>query len=259
MTDIYNGEPIDHLDSLPAATAIPEIAPPGMRWADPFDAYLEQEGVTEVFFEGKFYTLNGQTGAWTCGKEPINLAAPLLCNIAGVAVGWIRMLDKKIADRVLGFLSNGYLPPTREQLPDQDQNRWPLNQQGIKEDPWKKTIYLPMRTERGEPVVFAPLASTQVNAVQQFIRTCRRTGREGMDPLVVLGSESFPNNHGGRTWKPTFMFVDWQYWIPDTPAPEPRPVLVSSAPTKPDMAPVIPPSLPQHGGDVGAMDDEIPF
>jgi hypothetical protein len=254
--DTYNGEPISHPDYLPTETAIPDIAPPGQQWMDPYDAYLQQEGAPEVFFEGKYFNFNGQTGVWTCGKQqqPINLAERLLCNIAGVAVGWIRMLDNKIDTRVLGFLIEGYLPTTREALPDQDKTKWPFNKQGVKEDPWKKAIYLPMRTEQGESVVFAPMAATQINAVHQFLRTCRRTGRDGLDPVVTLGSESFRNAHDGTTWKPTFTFRDWQYWISGTPRPEPRPVLVSSEPAKP-AAVAIPPSLPSRSGDLDDMDD----
>ena len=188
MTDYrndYNGEPISHpVDYLPTETAIPDIAPPGQRWMDPYDAYLQAEGTPEVFFEGRYYGFNGQTGLWTSGKlqQPINLAERLLCNLAGVAVGWIRMLGDKIDTRVLGFLIDGFQPPAREALPDRDTNKWQLNKQGVKEDPWKKTIYLPMRTQQGESVVFAPFAVTQINAVHQFLRTCRRTGREGMRP-----------------------------------------------------------------------------
>jgi hypothetical protein len=254
MKDAFDSDVIDEIDrEKPAAPAARPDAPPSMKLMNPFDAYLEREGVDAVFFEGKYYNFNGQSGAWTCNKTPVDLAAPLTCHVSGgIALGWIKMVDNRIVDRShLGYLIDGYQPPPLEELPDRDDRHWPFNRQGRKEDPWRKTIYLPMRTADGESIVFGPFADTQIRAVNNFIRICRRTDRDGKDPVVLLGSESFRNVYDGITYKPTFKIVGWEFWTPGVPAPPPKPVWVPVAPP--------PPAKLAAPAERGNLDDENSF
>ena len=158
-------------------------------------------------------------------------------------------LDGMVADR----------QPPGDRLvgqPDRDERQWPLNPQGKREDPWRKTIYLPMRTADGEKIVFGPFADTLIRAVNNFIRLCRRSDRGGKDPVVLLGSESFRNTHGGTTHKPTVKIIGWEYWTPGVAASPPKPVLVPiTPPATPATAKLASPAR-KVAGD---MDDEIPF
>ena len=98
----------------------------------------------------------------------------------------------------------------RDQLDDLEERDWPLNRRGKREDPWKKTTYLPMRCmEDDENVVFGPFADTQRKAIRSFVGVYRRSDRDGKDPVVLLENRSFENQSGGTTYVPTFKIVDW--------------------------------------------------
>ena len=236
-------------------------ATPGIRLVDPFDLFLEREPGGTDFFDGDFINLNGQTGAWTRGskKDPIGSTVMFLCNMREIAIGWLKIVDGKIADRQSGRIEDGYQRPPREELDDRDDRRWPLNNRGEPEDPWKRTAYLPMRClEDGEPVVFGPFAPTQLAAIKQLVKVFRRVDRGGKDPVLLLESDSFKNKSGGTTYKPGFKIVGWEFWEPDKPASPMTPIAVPIPPSaKRATAKLAAPTRKRAVG--GDLDDEIPF
>ena len=69
---------------------------------------------------------------------------------------------------------------------------------------------------------------------------------------MLLQDRSFPNTEGGTTVWPVFKPIGAEFFVPDTPAPEVRPVAVSITPTAK--------ALPKgRRNDLSDMDDEIPF
>jgi hypothetical protein len=252
---------IDAIDHDPPATVPATVktttatAPAGTKLINPFDLFLQREEGSDAFFEGDFITINGQTGVWMRRKELISTTTRFLCNMREIALGWVKFVDGKVQDRMTGFLIDGYERPPREALDDYEERHWPFNRQGKREDPWKKTTYLPMRcVEDDENVVFGPFADTQRKAIRQFIAIYRRTERDGRVPVVLLENRSFPNNSGGTTYVPTFKIIGWEYWN-GVPPPELQPVKVPAAPA---AKPVL--TKPAAAADRrDDMDDEIPF
>jgi hypothetical protein len=242
---------------VPATAKDAPTAPPGMRLVHPLDLYLEREPGGGLLLDGEFININGQTGAWTRGanKTPIGPTVPFLANLDGIAVGWVKMVNKKIVEREIGFVADGYERLPREELDDTDERRWPVDEHGERQDPWKPTTYLPMRClEDGEPVIFGPFAPTQLAAIKRFVKVWRRTDRGGKCPAILLQSTSFKNQKGGTTHVPDFKIVGQEFWEPDIPASELEPVLVAiAAPAKPAKPAAR--ALPKHTD----MDDEIPF
>jgi len=165
--------------SVPATTTDMPAAPPGHRWVNPLDHYLANEpGGSGFLVDGEFLNLNGQGGEWLIGREkrPIGATTPFLVHVEGMAIGHVKLVDGKIAEREIGLVAEGYQRKEREELDDFKEHTWPLNRRGEREDPWKKTTYLPMRSmEDDEPVVFGPIAPTQLNAIKQFVAVVRRT------------------------------------------------------------------------------------
>src|SRR5262245_28723179 len=195
---------IDEIDAAAAAktadantdaassTAVPAtaiMAPPGHRLVDPLDLYLEREPGGGLLLNGEFLNLNGQTGAWTIGRErqAVSANALFLVHVEGMAIGHVKLVDGKIVEREIGFVADGYERKPREELDDFEEHKWPRNKRGEPEDPWKPTTLLPMRSlEDDEPVVFGPIAPTQLTAIKQFVGVVRRVDRAGKDPVVVL-------------------------------------------------------------------------
>ena len=236
----------------------PPTTQPATRLVNPYDLFLQREEGSDAFFDGDFVNFNGQTGAWTRRKEPIGATVPFLCNMRQIALGWVKLVDGKPVDRRTGFLIEGYERPERSsnQLDDHEASRWPLNRRGEREDPWRKTTYLPMRCmEDGENVVYGPFADTQRKAIRSFIGIYRRSVRDGKDPVVLLENRSFVNQSGGTTYVPTFKIIGWEYWD-GAPAPDVQPVAVPTAPAAtPAMVKLAAPAAAKQDD----MDDEIPF
>jgi hypothetical protein len=249
-------------DAMPTiSTRSGATVPPGKRLVHPLDLYLEREAGGTDFFEGDFLNFNGQTNEWTRGpdKEPVGATVPFLVNLAGLAVGRVKIVDGKIVDREIGLVRDGYQRKPREELDDYDESCWRTDKRGKRTDPWLNTTYVPMRClEDGEPVVYGPFSDSARNAIKQFVKTCRRTDLDGKDPIVLLRSTNFKNTHGGVTYKPHFEIVGDDYWEPGIPASPMTPIAVPAvapAAAKPIAKAVIK-ELPKRKDD---MDDEIPF
>jgi hypothetical protein len=218
---------------------------------NPFDLYLQREQGNDIFFEGDFLNFNGQSGKWTRRKESIGATTSFLCDMRGIALGWVKWIDGKPVDRVLGLLINGYVRPPRETLDDFAERYWPINSFGTPEDPWKKITYLPMRCkDDDENVVYGANSETALNAVRSFIAVYHRTDRGGKDPVVLLESSSFRNKANGTTYVPKFKTVGWEYWDGESPGP----LQMVPEPPMPTEPPAIPPPLTDD--DIA---DSIPF
>jgi hypothetical protein len=243
--------------TLPASTT-QAAAPPGYRQMHPLDLYLENEPGGGPFFEGEFFNFNGQTGEQTIGREkhPVGATVAFHVHVDGMAIGHVKIVDKKIVDREIGLVADGYIRKPREELDDYDMRRWPRDR-GEPQDPWRPTTCLPMRNmESGEMVIYGPIAPTQLKAIKDFIAVVRRSDRDGRDPMVLIGSRNFKNQSGGTSYVPTFTIVGWEYWN-GQPAPELPPIAVPRSTPTPAATKPKPIAAPRRG--VGDMDDDIPF
>jgi hypothetical protein len=263
--DAFDDTAFDEIDRE-KPTAKPDTPPtdggtalaqsPAQPLIHPLDLYLQREDGDIAFFEGDYVFFNGQTGKWSRGsdKEPINATVPFLCNMHEIHIGWLKFVPDSKPERKIGRIVDGYVRPAREALDDLEEQYWPVNRRGDREDPWKRVTYLPMRCmEDGAPVVYGPFSDTARRAIKSFIAIYRRSNRAGKFPVVLLETGSFPNKAGGTTFVPEFKIIGWEYWS-GQPAPEPQPVTPPPpAPAKPSVK-----ALPKRG-ELSDMDDEIPF
>jgi hypothetical protein len=241
---------------------MPNAAPEGMKYVDPLLHAAEAEG-GGMFFEGDFIAINGQTGVWTRGadKDPIDESARFIVNVGEWCVGWLKMVDGKVINRVgPGRVADFYQRPPRDTLDDPDESDWPLSRDGKRrEDAWKPTSYLPMRClDDDSLVIFGPMNKTGCTAVADFVRVVRRVDRAGRDPVVTLGTRSFTNQSGGLTYVASFEIVAWDYWTPGVPAVPVRQVLVPIAPPATSDKPAL--AAPKKRKSAfGDLDDSAPF
>ena len=220
---------------------------------DPLEAYLAREGAGDPapLFHGDFIAIDGRSGVWSRNKQPMSVVEPFLIDVPHVVVGWVKMIDGKPVDRTnLGYLFQGYQPPTRDELGDLDPRNWPWDN-GKRKDPWRVAIYLPLRNSKGEPLVYSPFAPTQLAAIRSFLAAYKREKVEGKYPMALLRSRSFPNDAGGTTFVPVFEFTGQWVLLDGKEAPETRLIPVPQA--KPQALPK--PDEPPHDD----MNDDIPF
>jgi hypothetical protein len=127
-------------------------------------------------------------------------------------VGWIKFNGKgEPPERKMGALFQGFLPPPREELGDDDQSLWEVGLSGKAADPWQQQILLPLQAEDGELFIFGTTSITGRRAVGRVIDECRKMlRREPNDyPVIKLALSSFQHREEriGRVTVPAFVRV----------------------------------------------------
>jgi hypothetical protein len=123
-----------------------------------------------------------------------------------------------------------------------------------RKDPWQRAVYLPMKGADGEVCAFKATGAGAIAEIGELVGMYGSADRRAKLPVIQPDNRSFESQHGSVIYVPVFRLVDWDYWEPDTPAPQVQPVAVPSAPPKPALL-----TPKQKGSDVSDLDDEIPF
>jgi hypothetical protein len=253
--------------SVPATTA---TAPPGMKLVDPFAHYAASEG--DAFFDGDYVKLDQKLG-WICGQEKrlIGATETFVAAVHDARHGWIRFGENRERRTVL--ISEEPELPLCSACGGTAQE----HEQGKLCD-WQPVVYLPLcsATNPNDMMCFTGTGKGARKALGQLCGIYRRPGtdRQGKSPVLILNSRSFKNESGGTTAWPVFKIVDWEFFTPGVPAPEPTlvavPIAPPSSPATPKLAGAFGSSGPSvrerapalagaGAGKGGDLDDEIPF
>jgi hypothetical protein len=144
--------------------------------------------------------------------EEIPLGTQFTVVYDQIQVGWIKFNGKgEPPERKMGALFQGFLPPPREELGDDDQSLWEVGLSGKAADPWQQQILLPLQAEDGELFIFGTTSITGRRAVGRVIDECRKMlRREPNDyPVIKLALSSFQHREEriGRVTVPAFVRV----------------------------------------------------
>ena len=153
----------------------------------------------------------------------------------------MRWWDGNPTAHLIGRVVDRHRVPAREELGDQDESKWPIEPNGLRRDPWAKTVYLAMRDVSNDEVVcFTSSSDGGRKAVAKLADRYDRLRHrfKAKMPVVTLESESYQHKIYGKILKPKFRIVDWTYWDDETAA-------------DPDGALQL-----QHAAEIN---DEIPF
>ena len=116
----------------------------GHTAANPFTAYGEQASQKSIvgqllrFTKGDF--LAGQE------DEEVPVGTQFVANMDEMLAGWIRWEANKPTDHVMGKVSDGYQPPRRNELGDDDKTQWEVDATGQQQ---KCTMFWMKGPERG--------------------------------------------------------------------------------------------------------------
>jgi hypothetical protein len=113
----------------------------------------------------------GKDGTWTVGAqdEPMS-GETLLADVVHLVVGWRKWVDAKVTDTDMGFVAEGFVPKSREELGDTDAKSWPLNKSGQPQDPWQLGYTLRLTSSDGRAICTTP----RVTAARELLATCAR-------------------------------------------------------------------------------------
>ena len=162
-------------------------------------------------------------GDWTLGEEEkeVPTDARFVANLEEYYRGWVRWWDGKPTEHRIGRVVDRHRVPPREELGDLDESRWEAEPNGLRRDPWAKTVYLAMRDLRNDEIVcFTSSSDGGRKAVAKLADRYDRLRRrfKAKMPVVVLEVESYQHKIYGKILKPQFRVVDWAFWDDETAA-----------------------------------------
>src|SRR5437868_829437 len=104
---------------------------------DPFAAYATAMSPNTIV--GKL--LKFSKGDYTVGEnsEEVRAGTMFVANMDEFLVAWVRWVDGKPAEHVMGRVAEQWVPPPRSKLGSTDKSDWECDKDGKPKDPWQFT------------------------------------------------------------------------------------------------------------------------
>jgi hypothetical protein len=178
-----------------------------------FEQYAEAANGNRVI--GDF--LKFSKGDWLYGRnsEEMDRGTRLVANLAELKVGWQKWSGGKPADAVMGKVIEGFVPPTRASLGDNEPHLWEVDESnGQRRDPWQLTNTLILKEEKADDLyTFSTSSKGGIGAIAKIAGEFGRhmRAKPGELPVVALEVDSYahPNKALGRIKTPVFKLVGW--------------------------------------------------
>jgi hypothetical protein len=213
-------------------------------------------GLLLQFVKGKWFIKESKEK-----KREVGAIDTFVVDPVSYAEGWIRWENKKPTAKLYARRVDGWIAPSRDALPDQDESRWPLSAQGT-QDPWQRVQFLLLKDlATGELLTWQSTTWGGSGAIGEFLDEWadKFKNHPGECPVVLLQSYDKPHPDLGKVPRRRLKIVGW---VPfgEGQSPPGNPTRAAAmqqallALPKPDAAA---PDKVQRGR--GDMDDEIPF
>jgi hypothetical protein len=175
----------------------------------PVSAYLAAHGVGMT---GTFFKFDGKEGKFVRSQDDTEIpeGSEYVVIYDQIQAGWVKFAGKGAAPvRKQGAIFNGFVPPDREPLGDNDKSQWEIGLNGKPQDPWQFQILLPLlSTAEDELFVFQTNSITGRRACDAIIRMCARMYSKEPDfyPVVKLRISGFEHKDPRVGWIKTPAF-----------------------------------------------------
>jgi hypothetical protein len=155
-------------------------------------------------------------GEWRYGMDDDELprGTRLVAHMLSLVVGWQKWVDSRPAEAVMGLIAEGYEPPPRASLGDNDKELWDSFDDGQPKDPWQFTnqLILSDPVDR-ELFTFSTSSRGGLTAIGELSKLFSNHMRIKPDemPIVALkvGSYLHPIKSRGEIRFPIFEEVGW--------------------------------------------------
>jgi hypothetical protein len=177
--------------------------------ASPVSAYLAAHGVGMA---GTFMKFDGKEGKFVKSQDGTELpeGSEYVVIYDQIQAGWVKFAGKGVQpERKQGAIFDGFVPPQREELGDNDQDLWETGLDGKPQDPQQFQILLPLlSTADDELFVFQTTSPTGRRACDAIIRMCgRMQAKEPNDyPVIKLRISGFEHKDERVGWVKTPAF-----------------------------------------------------
>jgi hypothetical protein len=187
---------IDKPKNLPAE---PETELDNIRRAAEADAGFEKR---LKFKKGKYFI----------GDDEVPLGRQYVAHATQWTKRWVKYLDGKKVDERMGKVADGFRPPPREDLGDNDRSKWELGDDGQPKNPWNLEFLVPMEDlENGDVAIFTTTSVGGQRAVADLCRAFARHAQKGRRtlPIVKLATVDMPTKAYGPVPRPEFEITGW--------------------------------------------------
>ena len=194
-------------------------------------SYFEQYGSVASQSPMTGVMLKFSKGDWLLGpdEESIDNGAKFTAVMEELTVGWIKWVDGRPEQQIMGKVSEGYQPPRRKELGDDDESLWDVDDDNKPRDPWQFSNHLVLRTvgtdgsDEKDLFTFATSSRGGINAIGELCKAYGKMMRQKPDeyPIIELGVDSYnhSNKQYGRIKIPLLELVDWEGKIPSGKTP----------------------------------------
>jgi len=149
-------------------------------------------------------------GEWIHGQEEEELkkGTELIMGINTMKRGWQKWRDQKPVDFRMGLLSDGFRPPSRDELGDTDEDLW--EEMGdVKRDPWQETYQVLMLDPKTKEVyTFSTSSKSGRTALGEISTAYGDRLQDGEDkeamPIVKLMASFYKHKTHGKVMIPIF-------------------------------------------------------
>lgn len=213
----------------------------GVNARNAFEAYGDQASQRSIVGT----LLKFSKGDWIAGEdEDVETETEFLVNMDQLMVGWIKWVDNKPVEQIMGPVAEGFQPPRRNTLGDEDQDGWEVDPtSGQPRDPWQFSNYVLFQAignndcaDEGEIFTFATSSRGGLGAIGELCKVYGKEMRTRPDEYPVVSIETSHYQHAkyGRTYVPILKVVGWKPKADFDSSSAEAPVEEASAPTKKD-------------------------
>jgi hypothetical protein len=147
-------------------------------------------------------------------SEDLPEGTQLVAIMPTLNAGWVKWQNSMPVEQIMGPVGEGFTPPRRTELGDNDESQWESDDQGRRRDPWQMSNYLVLADPESKQLyTFTTSSRGGLGAVGELCKVYGKTIRQrpGQIPLVKLevGSYKHRDPQLGRIKFPVFEIVGW--------------------------------------------------
>jgi hypothetical protein len=180
---------------------------------------LYAESISRTALVGDLLTFT-RFGEYKAGRDKydVPVGTVLVAHMPTLTIGYIKWVEKRPVDHVMGLVADGFVPPKRETLGDLDKDLWERwerdddDDDDRRRDPWQLTNYLVMSDpETKDLYTFAASSKTGLSSLGELVKAYGQRMRQFPDeyPTVELQCRHYNDQRYGEVRFPGFKVVDW--------------------------------------------------
>lgn len=132
------------------------------------------------------------------GDDEVPMGREFIAHIDQLNHGWVKFSDGKVVEQRVGLVAQGFKPPERAELGDNDVLKWEKDATGKPRDPWVRQFYLALEDrDDGGVVTFVTGTAGGNSAIARLCGHFRRNAKNGL-PIIRLTASSYRHKSYGR-------------------------------------------------------------